>query len=336
MDDKKRGPEMRGKRERTNFLKRKAIRRDYLKKSEFLLAWLAALAMVLAALVCSVHAQNVDLPFTEDSGAEFADESEKFDVPYVPTPMKVVNAMLKLASVGPNDFLIDLGSGDGRIVITAAKKLGVRGFGVDLNEDLVKLSKQYAKYEGVTDRAAFYVQDIFMTDLSKADVITMYLLQEVNLKLRPKLLIDLRPGTRVVSHDWHMGDWRPDNSMIIEYQTKDGDREESVLYHWIIPAEVAGRWRWSLPMPGGEQTFDLALDQHFQDIAGVATNEQGTWRLFNTILRGDRISFSLVSEADDRMIRQDYEGRIKSNVIEGTVTLGGGTKQAQLEWRASK
>jgi|GEM_PF-72259 len=297
---------------------------------------LVGIAMVLAALVCSVDAQNAGLPFSADSGAEFADESDKFDVPYVPTPMEVVNAMLTMGSVRPNDFLIDLGSGDGRIVITAAKKFGARGFGVDLNEKLVELSKQYAEDEGVAGRTAFYVQDIFMTDISRADVITMYLLQEINLQLRPKLLSDLRPGTRVVSHDWHMGEWRPDKSMIIEYETKDQDRQESILYHWIIPAKVAGRWRWSLPMPGGEQRFDAELNQHFQDIAGVAKNEKGTWRLLDATLRGDRISFSLVSEADDRMIRQGYEGRINGDAIEGTVKLSGGVKESQLQWRASR
>lgn len=302
-------------------------------------AWLLAvllvgMAMALAAFLCSASAQSVDSPFTRDSGAEFAPGSYKFDVPYQPTPLAVVEAMLKMASLGPNNFLIDLGSGDGRIVITAVKKYGARGFGVDLNEDLVELSKQYAKDKGVADRSAFYVQDLFMTDMSKADVVTMYLLQEVNLKLQPKLLSDLRPGTRVVSHDYHLGQWRPDKITVIDIKREY--REDSIIYLWIVPAKVAGRWRWSLPMSGGEQTFELKLTQDYQDIGGVAANEKGQWRLFNTTLRGDRISFSLVSEAKERMIRQDYKGRIKGDVIEGTVKLSGAVKEAQLKWRALK
>jgi len=293
---------------------------------------LAGIAMVVVVLSCSVNVQNAGSKFTPYSGAEFAEESEDFPAPYEATPMPVVNAMLKMGSVGQNDFLIDLGSGDGRIVIAAAKKFGARGFGVDLNEKLVELSKQYAREEGVVDRTAFYVQDLFMTDISKADVVTMYLLQEANLELRPKVLKDLRPGTRVVSHAFHLGDWRPDDTVLVGNVLWG----EHVIYLWIVPAKVSGKWQWRISMPGGEQTFSLEVEQHFQDIAGVATNEKGKWRLFDTTLRGDQISFSLVSEADDRMIRQDYEGRVKSNVIEGTVTLSGGVKEARFQWRTAR
>ena len=293
---------------------------------------LVAIATAVVGLLCSVNAQDFGRQFTPYSGAEFAEDSEDFSAPYEATPMPVVNAMLKLASVGPDDFLIDLGSGDGRIVITAAKMFGGRGFGVELNEKLVDLSKKYAKQEKVSDRTAFYVRDLFKTDLSKADVVTMYLLQEANLELRPKLLNELRPGTRLVSHAFHLGDWRPDDTVLIG----NVHWGEHAVYLWIMPAKVGGRWRWSLSMPGGKQTFDVELNQHFQDIGGVARNEKGKWRLFDATLKGDRISFSLVSEADDRMIRQDYEGRVKSNVIEGTVTLSGTTKETQLRWRASK
>ncbi len=287
---------------------------------------LAAMAIVVAAVSCSVNVQNAGSKFTPYSGAEFAEQSDNLDVGYEPTAMAVVNAMLTMASISPKDFLIDLGSGDGRIVITAAKRFGAHGFGVDLNPKLVELSIKYSRDMRVADRVAFYVQDLFVTDISKADVVTMYLLQEVNLKLRPKLLSDLKPGTRVVSHDFHMGEWRPDKTIIIPKE----DREKSVLYLWIVPTKVSGKWQWRISMPGGEQTFSLEVDQHFQNFAGVATNEKGKWRLFDTTLRGDQISFSLVSEADDRMIRQDYEGRVKSNVIEGTVTLSGGVKETRF------
>jgi SAM-dependent methyltransferase len=296
------------------------------------IAVLAGMAIVVAAVSCSVNTQNLGSKFTKYSGAKFAEPSDDLDVPYEPTAMAVVNAMLNMASMSPKDFLIDLGSGDGRIVITAAKRFGAHGFGVDLNPKLVELSIKYAKDMGVADRVAFHVQDLFMTDISKADVVTMYLVQEVNLKLRPKLLSDLKPGTRVVSHDFHMGEWRPDKTVIIPRK----DRKESLLYLWVIPAKVAGKWQSRIPMPGGEQSFNVELNQDFQDIGGVAWNKNGKWRLFDAAVEGKRISFSLVSEADDRMIRQDYEGRVKSNVIEGTVTLSGGVKETRFQWRATR
>jgi predicted RNA methylase len=148
--------------------------------------------LFVISLGISQHFNNVPFaePFVEDPGAEFAEGSRNFEVPYEATPMAVVNAMLKMAAVGPNDFLIDLGSGDGRIVITAAKRFGARGLGVDRNQKLISLSRQYAQNEGVADRTAFTVQDLFFTDLSKADVVTLYLVPEVNLRLRPKLLKD--------------------------------------------------------------------------------------------------------------------------------------------------
>lgn len=296
------------------------------------IAVLAGMATAVVAISCSVNTQNLDSQFTVYSGAEFAEKSDDLDVPYEPTAMVVVNAMLTMASISPKDFLIDLGSGDGRIVITAAKRFGARGFGVDLNPKLVEVSIKYAKDMGVADRVAFYVQDLFVTDINKADIVTMYLLQEVNLKLRPKLLSDLKPGTRVVSHDFHMGEWRPDKTIIIPRE----DRKESVLYLWIIPGNVAGKWQWRIPMPGGEQSFNLELNQDFQDIGGVAWNKNRKWRLFGATVEGERISFSLVSEADDRMIRQDYEGSIRGNVIDGTVKLSGGVKETRLKWRASR
>ena len=310
------------------------VGRDFPQKSLFFLALLAGMAITIATGSCRVNGQDLGSPFTQDSGAEFADGSSTFDIGYESTPMPVVRAMLKLASVGPKDFLIDLGSGDGRIVITAAKEFGARGFGVDLNHELVELSRQYAEKMGVAHRASFSVKDLFMTDLNKADVVTLFLHPEVNLKLRPKLWSDLRPGTRVVSHDYHMGDWRPDKIMVIDIARPDS--AESILYLWIMPARISGKWQWRLPMLGGEQSFSVEFNQYFQDIGGVASNEKGKWRLFDATLRGNRIAFSLVSEAQYRMIRQDYEGRVKGNVIEGTVSLSGGVEETTLAWRASR
>jgi len=158
------------------------------------------------------------------------------DVPFVVTPDNVTREMLKLADVKPGDFVIDLGSGDGRIVIVAAKQFGARGLGVEIVPELVAKSRDNARKAGVADRAEFRVQDLFATDLSQATVITMYLLPEVNLQLKPKLL-QLKPGTRIVSHDWDLGDWKPDRVVTVAAPDKPIGREKvSRLYLWTVPA----------------------------------------------------------------------------------------------------
>ena len=156
------------------------------------------------------------------------------EVPFVVTPDNVTLEMLKLANVGPRDYVIDLGSGDGRIVIVAAKRFGARGLGVEIVPDLVKQSRENAKRAGVEERAEFREQDLFETDLSKATVVTLYLLPDVNLALRPKLRM-LRPGTRIVSHDWDMGDWKPDRTVVVDAPDKKIGREKSSRIHlWVI------------------------------------------------------------------------------------------------------
>jgi SAM-dependent methyltransferase len=164
------------------------------------------------------------------------------EVPFVVTPDNVTLAMLELAQVGPQDFVLDLGSGDGRIVILAARRFGARGLGVEIVPDLVQRSRRNATQAGVAERAKFAERDLFKTDLSVATVITMYLLQEVNLQLRPALLA-LRPGTRIVSHDWDMGDWRPDRSLTVDAPDKPVGRDKrSRLHLWVVPALADGGW----------------------------------------------------------------------------------------------
>lgn len=155
------------------------------------------------------------------------------EVPYVPTPPVVVNRMLEMADVKGDDVLYDLGSGDGRIVITAAEKYGTRGTGVEINPGLVQESQKNAREAGVADRVEFVQQDLFETDLSEATVVTLYLLPEINLKLREKLLQELEPGTRIVSHDYDMGEWEPKQ---VE-QVQSSEREHT-LYYWVVPEEV--------------------------------------------------------------------------------------------------
>jgi len=289
--------------------------------------WVAALSFVLAA-----SAPAADSQFTINSGAELADDSVNLDVGYVPTPMAIVDAMFSLCAPGPKDFLIDMGSGDGRIVITAAKRFGIRARGVDLNPKLIALSKQYALAEGVADRTEFVVQDIFLTDIRAADVVTMYLLPEVNLKLRPKLLRELKPGARIVSHDYHLGGWRPDKIVLLEKIKAESD--DGILYFWVVPSKVAGAWRWRVELRGYAQDFILELQQNYQDINGTARNQGERRPIFNAGLTGDHIRFSLVSEAGGRIIRQDYDGVVSGDAIEGKVRISGATEEKQLEWKA--
>lgn len=212
-----------------------------------LLAALAALALCLAA-PAALRAQE--------------------EVPFVVTPDNVTLAMLQLAQVGPQDFVLDLGSGDGRIVILAARRFGARGLGVEIVPDLVERSRRNAAKAGVAERARFAEQDLFKTDLSQATVITMYLLQEVNLQLRPALLT-LKPGTRIVSHDWDMGDWLPDRSLTLAVPDKAVGREKlSRVHFWWVPAPVQGIWCG----PRGQR---LELQQRHQVIDGHAVDRSG-------------------------------------------------------------
>ncbi len=166
------------------------------------------------------------------------------EVPYVQTPQPVVDAMLKLAGVNGRDFLIDLGSGDGRIPITAAKRFGTRGYGVDYVGSLVQLANDNAVKAGVADRVRFEERDIFKTDVSAATVVAFYLLPDFNLELRPKLLEELKPGTRLVSHDGDMGDWPPDAKLVVDAPGKTvGVEKKSTIYLWVVPAMVMGEWK---------------------------------------------------------------------------------------------
>lgn len=201
------------------------------------------------------------------------------EVPFVVTPDAVTLAMLELAGVGPQDRLIDLGSGDGRIVIDAAKRFGARGLGVEIVPDLVLRSRAAAARAGVADRVRFEQQDLFDTDLAQASVITMYLLQEVNLQLRPRLLA-LAPGTRIVSHDWDLGDWAPDRTRTVDAPDKPVGREKTSRLHlWVVPARLQGRWC----AAGGEGGAVLDLVQRYQALEGSVAVGDSRWMLVGRI-----------------------------------------------------
>lgn len=206
------------------------------------------------------------------------------DVPFVVTPDNVTNAMVQLANVGAEDYLIDLGSGDGRIVIAAARR-GARGLGIEIVPDLIEKSRANARAAGVASRAFFRQQDLFKTDLSPASVISMYLLPDVNLLLRPKLLL-LRAGTRIVSHDWDMGEWQPDRTITVDAPDKAIGREKlSKLHLWIVPARVQGDYCGTGKMKGVE----LRLAQQFQRFRGQL-NRNGETLQFEGRITGSTIS----------------------------------------------
>ena len=186
------------------------------------------------------------------------------EVPFITSPDNVTLEMLRLAAVGPQDHVIDLGSGDGRIVITAARRFGASGLGVEIVPQLVESSRRSAQEAGVADRVKFAEQDLFKTDLAPATVVTMYLLPEVNLQLRPALQA-LRPGTRVVSHDWDMGDWKPDRTSVLEVPDKKvGLAKTSQVHLWTVPAQVQGLWCGTGPL----RDFSLRLTQKHQEVEG--------------------------------------------------------------------
>ena len=248
-----------------------------------------------------------------------------YDVPFVPSPQVVVDEMLRLAEVTKDDFVMDLGSGDGRILITAAQKFGARGIGVDLDASLIEQSLANAQTAGVSERVQFLRQDLFKTDLSQASVITLYLLPGVNMRLRPALLA-LKPGTRIVAHDFELGDWKPDVKVTL--------RKNAML--WIVPANVAGRWQLRVNFPEGERVFDVEIRQQYQEIDGVVRIADaipgGLWQ---TSLRGDKVRFAIV----DNVVREleatmYFEGVARDGVMAGELRRGVGAAQTRHPWRA--
>lgn len=255
------------------------------------------------------------------------------DVVYVPTPQVVVDEMLKMARVGPKDYLIDLGSGDGRIIITAAKQYGARGFGVDLDTYLLNIANQTARNEGVADRAQFYERNIFETRLDTATVITSYLLPEMNRKLRPTIL-NLKPGVRVVAHDYHMGSWLPDEQKTLSVPEKQvGTPGVSYVYLWLVPAKIAGTWESRIRTAQGEVPYEFSLEQLFQQIEGVMRAGGATTK-FNSKVLGERFSFVALPKMGDRIVRHEFDGRIQGDRIEGTVKIGEGAGAQQAQWIA--
>lgn len=242
------------------------------------------------------------LGITALAPAAFAQSGVRLDVPYVPTPPEVVNRMLKMADIKPSDFVMDVGCGDGRMVVAAARIYKVHGLGVDINPERIEEAKRNAAQAGVADKVEFRIGNLYDTDLSPADVLVMYLLPRINLELRPKILATTKPGTRIVSHAFSMGDWRPD-----ELETVDG----TTIYLWVVPAKVDGHWK--VRQAGSGDSFDLALKQSYQDFAGTATLNGRTVPVREGRLRGADISFVIDTEPGRS---QTFRGRVNGQAIE--------------------
>lgn len=248
------------------------------------------------------------------------------ETPYVQSPKIVVDTMLEMAGVHSGDFLIDLGSGDGRIITTAAKERKARGFGVDYDERLVKLATENARKAGVSDRASFFEQNIFKTDLGSASVITMYLLPEYNAVLKPRLLA-LRPGTRIVSHDYGIDDWEPDASKKIPVpEKKVGFEKSSVILFWIVPAKVAGHWRSGISTAAGVTEVDLMIKQKYQHFEGTVTLRGKEMAIERPFLKGSYVSFR-IQDGNDTLL---FNGRVSNSRIAGEMIRG----SQKIRWRA--
>jgi hypothetical protein len=255
-----------------------------------------ALSLSLLPSLLLAQTQTATKPFEPSVG-----QAGK-DVVWVPTSLALVNKMLDMAKVTPQDFVMDLGSGDGRTVITAAKR-GARAMGIEYNPDMVELSKQNAAKENIsTEKATFVKADLFETDFSKASVITMFLLPDINLKLRPKIL-DLKPGTRVASNTFTMGEWEADETAQL---TGEECQSWCTALLWIVPAKVEGTWK----MPQGQ----LTLKQTFQKISGSISNGGAPAPITDARLRGDEISFTASGTK--------YTGKVSGNSIQGSAGTG--------------
>jgi 16S rRNA G966 N2-methylase RsmD len=266
-------------------------------------------------------------------GVVHAQQQPTEETPYVPSPRGVVDTMLTLAGVRAGDYLIDLGSGNGVIILTAAARYGASGMGVEIDPRLVRLSNESARSAGLAARARFVEQDLFKTDISPATVLTLYLLPEFNMALRSTILDKLKPGTRVVSHDADMGDWLPEASTEVQVPEKTvGVRKSSMVYMWTVPAKVEGRWRLRVGAgagKGGEEAIDIDLVQTFQELSGRAAWLGQSTAVQHGFVHGRVVSFSLGMGADALL----FTGRADGARIAGSVIDARGRTQ---RWSATR
>ena len=257
---------------------------------------------------------------------------ELSNLPYVPTPQVVVDEMLKLAGVTADDFVIDLGSGDGRIVITAAKRFKAKGLGVDIDGKLVALSNRNARAEKVEDRVEFAERDMFQTEISKASVLTLYVLPDFMQKLRSKVLTELKPGTRVVAHDYPIDEWHPDRvvTLTVPEKIEANGTDKAYLYLWIVPAGVGGSWRVDFDAEKRSEEIIVTFSQRFQKIDAAAERMRRPLPIQNPTLTGAEVKFSIALGTT----QYQFSGRVDGDKIEGTATTSSG--RGLLKWRGTR
>ena len=253
------------------------------------------------------------------------------DVEYVPTPHHVVAEMLRLAAVAPTDVVYDLGCGDGRVLIAAAQLYKARGVGVDIDPQRIEESRINAKQADVVDRVQFLQQDLFETDIREATVVALYLLPQLNRQLRPKLFSDLRPGARVVSHDFDMGDWQPDQVIHVP-----GEAYKHTVFYWIIPASVDGRWQISVSTPTGERRYLLALQQRYQEVRGTVSAEREAILITHASLTGDRLRFTVITGIQGEEMQMSFDGQVSGDVMRGSVEVHGAAMAGRYDWTSQR
>jgi SAM-dependent methyltransferase len=274
----------------------------------------------LVALLCAAAPAIAQGPEPKDNIAG----------PYVPTPWVIVDAMLKLADIRAGDIVYDLGSGDGRLVITAAKRFGARGVGVELQPELIALANEGAKKEGVADRVKFVQGDLFETDIREATVVTLYLLPSFVTRLVPRFLVELRPGTRIVSHDYPLAPWPPDKDVSMDVPEKEfiSGTSWTRLYYYVVPARIGGLWQLSLPRPLARAPLSLEVNQEPHTVGGLVSDGRSEDYLRDMRVLGERVSFGLLYNG--RMMA--FEGRAAGDTMSGEV----GAKGVRGTWTARR
>jgi precorrin-6B methylase 2 len=254
-----------------------------------------------------------------------ADRKASAGVRFVTTPHEVVNEMLRLAAVSRDDVVYDLGSGDGRIVIAAARDFDARAVGVEIDQQLIEKSNENARNAGVTDRVSFVEKDLFQVDLREATVVTCFLLPGLNEMLAPKLMEELRPGGRIVSHMYDMGEWQPDKTVRVG---------ESTIYFWVRPADVAGTWQLDIANAEGLRPLVLFIRQAFQKITATATLKESKIGLHDPRVEGDKLTFVVAGNMSGHDVRMSFSGTVRDNVATGSVEIKGGPHVGVHQWKA--
>ncbi len=256
--------------------------------------------------------------------------------PYIPTPQQVVDRMLEIAQVTKDDFVIDLGCGDGRIVITAARRFGARGFGVEIDAGLVAKARALAREAGVAERTRFEMQDALTTNLAEASVLTLYLGPDLNERLMPRILGTMRPGARVISHDFPLGGWQPDRIERFDVPEKNfGRGGESVVMLWRVPARIHGRWRAQIEDAGATRSEEFSISQTYQRFEGAAHRNARNSAFVDTRIDGERIGFGIVPDEAHPAPRY-IDARVDGEVMTGTLRTMVAGSERRLPWVAKR